>query len=105
MSLIYWLLRTELVNQLDKNEHQAAKIERLKDENANLEVNAVRLRGADKLAYYCAKAIERREIGSRSAIGDALLSYLDIGGMDGPSNVPVWVEQYEAAEAKEESDD
>jgi len=55
----------------------------------------LRFRGADRLAYECAKAIERGAIGSRSAIGDALLDYLQIGHPDGPPDVPTWIEDYE----------
>ena len=44
-------------------------------------------RAADRLAYEVAKAVGRGAIGSRSAIGDALLDYLGIGTLDGPSDV------------------
>ncbi len=53
-------------------------------------------RKADRLAYHCANAVARRVVGSRSAIGDALLDYLEVGGMDGPKTVPEWVEKHEA---------
>jgi hypothetical protein len=52
---------------------------------------------ADRLAYACAGAVMQRAVGSRSAIGDALLDYLQIGGMDGPQTTPEWMERYEAA--------
>ena len=57
---------------------------------------------ADRLAYECARAVERRTIGPRSGVGDALLDYLEVGQVDGPCSVPEWVEQYEAARAEEE---
>ena len=55
----------------------------------------VQTTAADKLAYTVAKAIMRGEIRERSAVDDALLVYLNIGGIEGPKDVPTWVEQYE----------
>jgi hypothetical protein len=49
----------------------------------------------DRLAYAVAKAIQRGTVGTRSAIDDALLDYLAIGGLDGPLDVLEWTEQYE----------
>lgn len=57
-------------------------------------------RAADRLAYEVAKAVGRGSIGSRSAVGDALLDYLGIGTLDGPSDVPTWIEQYEAIQSR-----
>ena len=57
------------------------------------------LRAADKLAYACAMAIMRREVRDRTAIDDMLLRYLDVGGVSGPSDVPTWIAEYEAAQA------
>jgi hypothetical protein len=64
--------------------------------------NPFRLRAADRLAYACAQAIQRGTIHTRSAVDDALLAYLDIGGLDGPRDVPTWMAQYEAAQAAKE---
>ena len=50
---------------------------------------------ADKLAYEVARAIERGTIRTRSAIDDALLDYLNIGGVGGPDTVPAWMEEYQ----------
>ncbi len=50
---------------------------------------------ADKLAYECARCIEHGVLGSRSGVGDALLLYLNVGGMRGPVSVPDWVDEYE----------
>ena len=50
---------------------------------------------ADRLAYACAKAIMRGDLRTRSAIDDALLDYLEVGGPDGPNDVPTWVANYE----------
>lgn len=50
--------------------------------------------GADRLAYAVAQLIQQRVIDTRSEAGDALLDYLDIGGPDGPKDVPSWMYQY-----------
>lgn len=54
---------------------------------------------ADKLAHAVAKLVERRVIDARSEAADALLDYLEIGGLDGPKSVPEWINQYEAKRA------
>ena len=56
------------------------------------------IRGADRLAYQVATAIMRGSIAARTGIADALEDYLEIGSTDGPTTVPEWIEQYEAAE-------
>ena len=55
----------------------------------------IAFRAADRLAYECCKAIQRRDVGERSGIGDALLDYLNIGHLGGPPDVPTWMEDYE----------
>jgi hypothetical protein len=55
------------------------------------------MRAANKLAYECARAIRDGFIGERSAISDALLDYLRIGNLDGPPDVPTWMDYYERA--------
>ncbi len=52
-------------------------------------------RGADRLAYACARQILAGRIDSRSAIGDALLDYLEVGDIRGPKDVPSWMTEYE----------
>lgn len=64
-------------------------------------MNAFDKQAADKLAYEVAKCIERGVIGTRSGPSDALLDYLNIGGLDGPKSVPEWVERYELKKSKE----
>lgn len=73
-------------------------IDTLNAEIERLRADAERFdrRGADKLAYECARAVQEGRVGSRSAIGDALLNYLEVGGMDGPRSVPEWMEKYAA---------
>lgn len=56
-------------------------------------------RAADALAYACAKAIRMGLIPTRSAIDDALLDYLNIGGFGGPIDVPTWMDGYELAQS------
>ena len=51
---------------------------------------------ADRLAYHVAMLVLHRVIDARSAAADALLDYLEVGGLDGPKSVPEWVEGYEA---------
>lgn len=51
-------------------------------------------RGADRLAYECARAVTGGKIDSRHPIADALLDYLDIGCVGGPSTVPEWMDAY-----------
>lgn len=51
----------------------------------------------DRLAYAVAKAVMRGEYGSRSSVADALLDYLNVGGIGGPKTVLEWIEQYERA--------
>lgn len=52
-------------------------------------------RAADALAYACATTVKRGLIGSRSSIADALLDYLDVGGVGGPRDVCEWIDAYE----------
>lgn len=61
--------------------------------------------GADRLAYAVARLIQTRVLDARSEAADALLDYLDVGGIDGPKNVLEWMEQYEARRAKENVND
>jgi len=56
---------------------------------------------ADRLAYTCAQAVMQGTIGSRSAIGDALLQFLQVGGIDGPKTVPEWMAAHKAAQGGE----
>ena len=49
---------------------------------------------ADKLAYECSRLIDRGVLDSRSGVADALLNYLNVGGLGGPSTVPQWQEEY-----------
>ncbi len=83
----------------------AAEADRLHDIvdhlERQLEAESVRLNlpGANRLAYHCARAVVRGDIGSRSTIGDALLDFLEVGGLDGPNDVPTWIAKYEAAQA------
>ena len=60
--------------------------------------------GADRLAYECARQIRLGKIDARSGIGDALLDYLHIGGIDGPSSVPEWMRQYDVRQAINEAE-
>lgn len=53
--------------------------------------------GADRLAAAVARLVSTRTIDARSEAADALLDYLDIGGVCGPADVPTWLRQYEAA--------
>lgn len=80
----------------------ANEAERLQGEvdrlNGMLDEERVNRMAADCLAYACAKAIIRGDVRSRSAIDDALLAYLDIGGLDGFATVPEWVEKYESVQ-------
>lgn len=57
---------------------------------------SVRSRGADALAYQCALLVMRGLLDSRSGVADALLNYLNVGGLDGPKDVPEWMRAYEA---------
>ena len=50
---------------------------------------------ADRLAYQVARLVHLRVIGERSGASDALLDYLNVGGIGGPSNVPDWMKEYE----------
>jgi hypothetical protein len=52
-------------------------------------------RGADRLAYECAKTITNGKLDSRSGIADALLDYLSIGTPNCPTDVPTWMKSYE----------
>lgn len=62
-----------------------------------------RLRAADRVAWQAHLAIKRRAIGSRSALGDALLDYVRCGQPDGPSDMHAWaaavLEELEDSEA------
>jgi len=53
-----------------------------------------RLVAADKLAYEVAIAVMNGKFDERSAISDALLMYLNIGGIEGPKTVPEWITKY-----------
>lgn len=55
-------------------------------------------RAADALAYECAKAVRSGRLDARSGIADALLDYLDVGGLGGPMDVLTWMEDYERNE-------
>jgi hypothetical protein len=55
---------------------------------------------ADRLAYAVAKCVERGSLDSRSGPADALLNYLEIGGIGGFQSVPDWVADYEAKQKK-----
>ena len=85
-----------------KIEQFQAIVDKLK---ADLDIEGMRLGlpGANRLAYFCARAIQRGSLDSRSAISDALLDYLEIGGIDGPKDIPTWIAEYEAAEAATQS--
>ena len=50
---------------------------------------------ADELAYQCARLVKAGVLGSRSAVGDALLGYLRIGSPGWPADVPTWMIEYE----------
>lgn len=68
-------------------------------EDLRRELGAEQLRlnlpGANRLAYHCARAVVRGDIGSRSTISDALLDFLKVGGLDGPFDTPGWIAEYE----------
>ena len=51
--------------------------------------------GADRLAYEVCRLVQNRVIGTRSAAGDALLDYLEIGHVGGPRDVPSWMDKFE----------
>lgn len=51
--------------------------------------------GADRLAYAVAQLIQGGHLDSRSAAGDALLDYLEIGTPGKPKDVPTWMDAYE----------
>lgn len=55
-------------------------------------------RAADALAYECAKAVRSGRLDARSGIADALLDYLDVGGLGGPTDVSSWMRDYEQNE-------
>lgn len=82
----------EVLQRFAESEAILPIIQAWKDKVAELEQ---RLATADKLACTVAKAIMRGEIRERSAVDDALLIYLNIGGIEGPKDVPTWIEQYE----------
>lgn len=48
----------------------------------------VRERAADRLAVAVARLIEIRALDARSEAGDALLDFLEVGGLGGPKDVP-----------------
>lgn len=50
---------------------------------------------ANRLAYQVARLVLRDRISSRSGASDALLDYLNVGGIDGPKDVCEWVRAYE----------
>lgn len=53
-------------------------------------------RGADRLAYECALAVRAGKIDSRHPVADALLDYLDVGCVGGPTSVMEWMALYES---------
>ena len=55
--------------------------------------------GADRLAAAVARLVSNRAIDARSEAADALLDYLDVGGVGGPPDVPTWLRRYEARPA------
>ena len=52
-------------------------------------------RGADRLAREVARLVNSKVIDSRSRASDAMLDYLQVGWVDGPTTVPEWCEQYD----------
>lgn len=56
-------------------------------------------RGADRLAYECARSVMGGKIDSRHPIADALLDYLNVGCPGGPSTVPEWMDAHERKSA------
>ncbi len=73
------------------NEKLEAEVKRLRGVNRRIRL----AQGADRLAHAAAIEVQRGAIDSRSAIGDALLDYLRVGQVDGPSSVPEWLDRYE----------
>lgn len=67
---------------------------------ARAELSDLRRRG-DHLAYACARQVCANRIDSRSAIGDSLLSYLQIGNIGGHMDVPSWMAEHEARMGKD----
>jgi hypothetical protein len=65
-------------------------------EQAFRSVNGFDKRAADRLAREVARLIDIRIVGSRSAVADALLDYLQVGGIEGPKSVPEWCEAHDA---------
>lgn len=86
----------------DERDQLRAAIQELNDQGDNsdlwgtlvkeLHELRVKIKTADKLAYFCVKAIERNTI---SGIADTLLDYLKIGSPDGFSDVFQWMVKYE----------
>jgi hypothetical protein len=50
---------------------------------------------ADNLAYFVGRLVVNGHLDARSGAADALLEYLNIGGVDGPSTVPEWLESHD----------
>ena len=50
---------------------------------------------ADRMARAIARLVELRTISSRSEASDAMLDYINVGGLDGPATVPEWINQYD----------
>ncbi len=76
----------EHVEQCPKHPMSALKAER--DELR------AKVRQCDHLAFKVAVMVQLRKLGTRSAVADELLNYLNVGGVDGPVDIPSWVEQY-----------
>ena len=71
-----------------------------KDMVARQVVRAADSRGADRLAYAVASLVKNGKLDARSAVADALLDYLGVGGLDGPKDVPTWMVEHESTQAK-----
>ncbi len=72
------------------------KVEQAKPEQAVQPRDQI---GADRLAAAVARLVSSRSVDARSEAADALLDYLDVGGVGGPSDVPAWLAQYEKRQA------
>ena len=77
----------------------AGELRNAADELDTQQKEIERLQGADKLAYEVALECMEGRIHARTRLSDQLESYLEIGGLNRPTTLPEWMEQYEAAEA------
>jgi hypothetical protein len=66
---------------------------------------AIHKKKADNLAFFVGRLVVNGHLDARSGAADALLEYLNIGGVDGPSTVPEWLESYEPEWLKDNDDD